>query len=205
MYIAQRYKFSYLSLKSYDVIHSEIGSSEKAIKQFFQQAKRQAPCVLFVDEFLSIFSSQQSSLISVFLSCLDDIKVWNEHAGTHATVIVMAACRNARRIGSEFSLPGRFGQTLKLGELSDKGRQDLFRELLAGVSVEGISVEDDVSNLVMLSQGLTAGLLQLAVKRTEREYRRCILQDCEQVGQRGYVQYLDLLVKNVNMSHAHNI
>eukprot|EP01031_Cornospumella_fuschlensis_P029381 gene29381-35466_t len=199
VYLAHRYKFNYLSMKSYEVIHAEIGSSEKAVQQFFQQAKRQAPCVLFIDEFLSIFSSQQSSLVSVLLSCLDDIKLWNEHAGGHATVIVIAASRQVAKISSAFFLPGRFGKTLTLGELSDKGRFDMMRDVLMSVAGEDLVLEDDLGDLVERSRGLAAGQLQLVIKRTEREYRRSFLREDALLDENSalYSHYRDLLMRNL--------
>jgi SpoVK/Ycf46/Vps4 family AAA+-type ATPase len=93
-FLAQQYHYYYLPIQLTDLIQGEIGSSEKRIQQLFQEAKQKAPCIVFIDEFDCLFSSegsdsssgghssQHSTVISTLLNGIDDITSWNQYAST---------------------------------------------------------------------------------------------------------------------------
>ena len=50
--LGENYKF--LSLEGADILSKYVGESEKLVKRLFQEARKNAPCIIFIDEFDSV-------------------------------------------------------------------------------------------------------------------------------------------------------
>ena len=78
---------AFISIRASDIILSDIGGSEKLLVQTFDTARRNAPSVIFIDEFEAIFTSRDgngsgnkgsSRLVGTLLQCMDDAKRWRD-------------------------------------------------------------------------------------------------------------------------------
>jgi SpoVK/Ycf46/Vps4 family AAA+-type ATPase len=74
-------KAGFISVGIHDVLDMWIGNSERNLHQLFDQARRNAPCVLFFDEVDALGASRSDMkssagrhLINQFLSELDGVK-----------------------------------------------------------------------------------------------------------------------------------
>ena len=143
-----------LTLRLVDVVRGEVGAGERAIAAAFQEAKRVAPAILFIDEFQALFVSRgggggggassridDRSLSSALSGCFDDLAAWNAHAGGHSLVTVVAATNEPWAIDVGFLRPGRFDRVLFVGPLSAADRAVSLAQILAkgcdGDSTEG--------------------------------------------------------------------
>lgn len=184
-HLARRYDCPILQLHPFDVIKSEIGGSEKAVQRIFQDAQRQAPSILFIDELPAIFSSRSMGLTSTFLGCLDDIREWNKHAGQEASVLVIASCRDIDEVPSACCLPGRLGKKIVLGPMTTSARREFFTALMTSL-LEDLSKSDNLSpersDLVIRhkdaielwttrTEGCTPGQINQLIRRSERSFR----------------------------------
>eukprot|EP01039_Chlorochromonas_danica_P000733 gene733-797_t len=183
-HLARRYDCPILQLHPFDVIKSEIGGSEKAVQRIFQDAQRQAPSILFIDELPAIFSSRSMGLTSTLLGCLDDIREWNKHAGQEASVLVIASCRDVDEVPSACCLPGRLGKKIVLGPMTTTARREFFTALLTSLW-EDLSKSDNLSSepgdltrykdVIELwttrTEGCTPGQINQLIRRSERSFR----------------------------------
>lgn len=73
---------AFVSLSSSDIVHAEVGTSEKMVLSAFQTARANAPSVVFIDEFQALFTERSnggsSRLTSTLLQCMDDLKQWGD-------------------------------------------------------------------------------------------------------------------------------
>lgn len=126
-----------INMQITDVIKSEIGAGEKAVMNTFAEARKSAPCIVFIDEFQAMFSSRASSkgnwssgdtdevgssLSSTLASCFDDINNWNTNAGNESLVTIIAATNEPWALDSGFLRAGRFDRVLFVGPLDELGR-----------------------------------------------------------------------------------
>ena len=99
----------FLSVGLSDILDMWIGSSEKNLHEIFELARRNTPCVLFIDEIDALGASRsdmkQSAgrhLINQFLQELDGIDSTNEG------VLIIGATNTPWNLDPAFRRPGRF-------------------------------------------------------------------------------------------------
>eukprot|EP01038_Epipyxis_sp_PR26KG_P004682 gene4682-6577_t len=161
-----------INIKLSSVIKGEVGSSEKTVRSLFEEAKRNAPSVIFIDEFQALFTSKQSSnkaggdtLSSTLISCFDDIQLWNRYSGPQSFITVIASTNEPWSIDEDFLRPGRLEKHFLVGPLNQKGRQQLiFNELISfqrkqhtACTVENDQILIDLSESISLQTELYTG------------------------------------------------
>ena len=102
-------KAGFISVGINDVLDMWIGRSEANLHEIFQQARDNAPCVLFFDEVDALGASRADMrnsagrhLINQFLSEMDGINANNEG------VLILAATNSPWHVDAAFRRPGRF-------------------------------------------------------------------------------------------------
>jgi SpoVK/Ycf46/Vps4 family AAA+-type ATPase len=146
-----------------DVIKAEIGAGEKAVMKTFADARKSAPCLVFIDEFQAMFSSRASSkgnwnsndtdevgssLSSTLASCFDDINNWNSNAGNESLVTIIAATKEPWAIDSGFLRAGRFDRVLFVGPLDELGRSSFILNTLGYASSKLLNTDIDDNEII---------------------------------------------------------
>src|SRR5690606_1949192 len=125
-----------------DVLNMWIGESEKNLHALFEQARENAPCVLFFDEVDALGASRTDmrqsagrNLINQFLSELDGISANNEG------LLVLAATNAPWHLDSAFRRPGRFDRIIFVPPPDETARAEILRIQLKGKPVGEIDFE----------------------------------------------------------------
>jgi SpoVK/Ycf46/Vps4 family AAA+-type ATPase len=132
----------FISVGIHDVLDMWIGNSERNLHSLFDQARRNAPCVLFFDEVDALGASRADMktsagrhLINQFLSELDGVNTSNDG------VLVLGATNAPWHLDSAFRRPGRFDRILFVPPPDPAARSAILRLLLRGKPVEEIDYE----------------------------------------------------------------
>jgi transitional endoplasmic reticulum ATPase len=135
-------KANFMAIGIHDVLDMWIGNSERNLHQLFEQARRNAPCVLFFDEVDALGASRTDMktsagrhLINQFLSELDGVKASNEG------VLILGATNAPWHLDSAFRRPGRFDRILFVPPPDSPARAGILRLQLRGKPVEDIDVD----------------------------------------------------------------
>ncbi|MDR1516799.1 MAG: AAA family ATPase [Dysgonamonadaceae bacterium] len=122
-----------------DILDMWVGNSEKNLHEIFELARRNVPCVLFVDEIDALGASRsdmkQSSgrhLINQFLQELDGIENGNEG------VLVLGATNTPWNLDPAFRRPGRFDRIIFVPPPDEATRESILRLKLKDKPVEAI-------------------------------------------------------------------
>lgn len=148
-----------------DVLDMWIGNSEKNLHSLFEQARRNAPCVLFFDEVDALAASRsdmrQSSgrmLINQFLAELDGVKAANDG------ILILAATNAPWHLDSAFRRPGRFDRVLFVPPPDAPARAAVLRILLKGKPVGTIDYEALAKKTDGFSGADLKGLVDVAIE-----------------------------------------
>ena len=143
----------FMAVSFTDVVDMYIGSSERNIKEIFDTARRNAPCVLFLDEVDAIGqkrsqlrSTPMRSAVNQLLLELDDV------AGSNEGVFVLAATNHPWDVDSALRRPGRLDRTLLVLPPDEPAREAVFRYHLRGRPVAGI----ELTSLARQTDGYSA-------------------------------------------------
>jgi SpoVK/Ycf46/Vps4 family AAA+-type ATPase len=131
----------FIAVSFADIIDMFVGQSERNIHELFEVARRNAPCVLFLDEVDAIGQKRSQlrntpmrSAVNQLLLELDDI------SGNNEGVFLLAATNHPWDVDSALRRPGRFDRTLLVLPPDAGAREGVFRYHLKDRPVAGIDL-----------------------------------------------------------------
>lgn len=140
----------FITVSFADLIDMFVGRSERNIHELFEVARRNSPCVLFLDEVDAIGQKRSQlrntpmrSAVNQLLLELDDV------ASDNTGVFLLAATNHPWDVDSALRRPGRFDRTLLVLPPDPAAREGVFRYHLRERPVAGI----DLSKLSRLTDG----------------------------------------------------
>ena len=140
----------FITVSFADLIDMFVGRSERNIHELFEVARRNAPCVLFLDEVDAIGQKRSQlrntpmrSAVNQLLLELDDV------ASDNTGVFLLAATNHPWDVDSALRRPGRFDRTLLVLPPDGPAREGVFRYHLRERPVGGI----DLARLSRLTDG----------------------------------------------------
>lgn len=115
-----------------------VGQGNNVIKSLFNQARKNQPCIIFIDEIDSLLhknrrsgkssTSNDRSLINTFLSEMDGFS-------KRERIFVLGATNSEKDLDSAAIRPGRFDKLITVPLPDTKGREDMFKFFLNKVSI----------------------------------------------------------------------
>src|SRR5579863_5714605 len=140
----------FITVSFADLIDMFVGRSERNIHDLFEVARRNAPCVVFLDEVDAIGQKRSQlrntpmrSAVNQLLLELDDV------ASDNTGVFLLAATNHPWDVDSALRRPGRFDRTLLVLPPDGPAREGVFRFHLRERPVAGI----DLARLSKLTDG----------------------------------------------------
>jgi len=150
----------FISLGLHDILDMWIGSSEKNLHEIFQAARKNTPCVLFIDEVDALGASRSDmrqsamrQIINQFLAELDGVKDSNEG------VLILAATNAPWSVDSAFRRPGRFDRVIFVAPPDEESRKDILLSHLKDKPAEKI----DAGQIAKLTNGYSGADLKAVV------------------------------------------
>ncbi|MEK2477190.1 ATP-binding protein [Streptomyces noursei] len=144
---------SFLSVSVTDVLDMWIGNSERNMHELFQTARRQAPCVVFLDELDALGgkrsrtqSAGMRNTVNQLLTELDGVE-----ADANEGVFVLAATNVPWDVDVALRRPGRLDRTLLVLPPDAPAREAILRFHLRERPIENV----DLGRLVKATDGLS--------------------------------------------------
>ncbi len=156
----------FMAVSFADIIDMFVGQSERNIHELFEIARRNAPCVLFLDEVDAIGQKRSQlrntpmrSAVNQLLLELDDVDGGNDG------VFLLAATNHPWDVDSALRRPGRFDRTLLVLPPDGTAREAVFRYHLRERPVAGINL----ARLAKLTDGYSgADIAHICETASER-------------------------------------
>jgi len=156
----------FMAVSFADIIDMFVGQSERNIHELFEVARRNAPCVLFLDEVDAIGQKRSQlrntpmrSAVNQLLLELDDVDGGNDG------VFLLAATNHPWDVDSALRRPGRFDRTLLVLPPDGTAREAVFRYHLRERPVAGVNL----ARLAKLTDGYSgADIAHICETASER-------------------------------------
>ncbi len=123
----------FIPISAPSIVSGMSGESEKALREHFEEARRLAPCLIFIDEIDSITPKRESAqremekrIVAQLLTCMDDLAL--EKTGGKA-VIVLAATNRPDSLDPALRRGGRFDKEINLGVPNEAVREQILRAM----------------------------------------------------------------------------
>lgn len=123
----------FISISAPSIVSGMSGESEKALREHFEEAKRIAPCLIFIDEIDAITPKRESAqremekrIVAQLLTCLDDLALEKTEG---KPVIVLAATNRPDSLDAALRRGGRFDKEINMTVPSEPVREKIIRAL----------------------------------------------------------------------------
>ena len=122
-----------------EIMGSAYGESEARLREVFENASKNAPSIVFIDEIDSIAPKRgqvsgeaEKRLVAQLLTLMDGLEA-------RANLVVIAATNRPEAIDEALRRPGRFDREIVVGVPDERGRREIL-----GIHTRGMPLTDDV-------------------------------------------------------------
>ena len=130
----------FISINGPEIMSKYYGESEKALRDLFEEAEKNAPAIIFLDELDSIAPKRgevtgevERRVVAQLLSLMDGLK-------ERKNVIVIGSTNRPEALDMALRRPGRFDREIELGVPDMQGRMEIFQ-----IHSRGMPLADDVA------------------------------------------------------------
>ena len=171
----------FFSISGSDFVEMFVGVGASRVRDLFEDAKKNAPCIIFIDEIDAVARRRGTGLGGGHderEQTLNQMLVEMDGFGVNEGIIVMAATNRVDILDPAILRPGRFDRKVTVGRPDVKGREEILQ-----VHVKNKPLGDDVDlkNLAQTTAGYTGAdlenLMNEAAIRAAREERAYIVQE----------------------------
>lgn len=162
--LAGEIKVPFIQYSATEMSTKWVGDSEEKVRQIFDYAKKNAPCIIFFDEIDSIATSRQKStasyektLLNQLLTCLDG---FTQRDG----VIFIAATNLVESLDEAIKRPGRFDRIVHIDLPNSEEREAILQVHARNKKLASeIDLKELACNTATLSGAYLANILNEAV------------------------------------------
>ena len=166
----------FIGIQGPEIISKYYGESEKELREKFEEAEKNAPSVIFIDELDSIAPRRDEVVGEVERRVVAQLLTLMDGLSGRGNVIVIAATNREEAIDPALRRPGRFDREIEIGVPTQAGRLEILLIHTRGMPIEGSEKDRDrtLKELAALSHGFVgadlAALAREAAMRTLRRY-----------------------------------
>ena len=167
--VASETSAHFLHLSGPEIMGKYYGESEERIRNIFEEASKNAPAIIFIDEIDSIAPKRddvsgdvEKRVVSQLLTLMDGLKV-------RGRVVVIAATNRPDSIDPALRRPGRFDREINIGIPNQKDRHEILK-----IHTKGMPLDRSI-DMDGLAKG-THGFVGADLEALSKEAAMCALR-----------------------------
>jgi transitional endoplasmic reticulum ATPase len=174
--VANETNANFYTIGGPEIMSKFYGESEERLRNVFEQAEKNAPSIIFIDEIDSIAPKREEvtgevekRIVSQLLSAMDGMS-------SRGKVVVIGATNRINAIDPALRRPGRFDREIEIGVPDRNGRLEILQ-----IHTRGMPVANDVNleKLADISHGFVGADLQALSKEAAMRALRRILPEID--------------------------
>jgi transitional endoplasmic reticulum ATPase len=174
--VANETNANFYTIGGPEIMSKFYGESEERLRNVFQEAQKNAPSIIFIDELDSIAPKREEvsgeverRIVAQLLSLMDGLKA-------RGKVVVIGATNRMHAIDPALRRPGRFDREIEIGVPDRDGRLDVLE-----IHTRGMPLEKDVNleRLADITHGFVGADLQALAKEAAIRALRRILPEID--------------------------
>jgi transitional endoplasmic reticulum ATPase len=131
---------AFYSIQGPEIISKYYGQSEEKLREKFDEAEKNAPSIIFVDELDSIAPKREEVHGEVERRVVAQLLTLMDGMGGRGQVIVIGATNREDAIDPALRRPGRFDREIEIGVPTKEGRKEILE-----IHTRGMPLGDEVS------------------------------------------------------------
>jgi AFG3 family protein len=145
----------FYSISGSDFIEMFVGVGPSRVRDLFSEARRNAPCIVFIDEIDAVGRQRGRSGMGgndERENTLNQLLVEMDGFSPSTGVVVLAGTNRVDILDQALTRPGRFDRQIQVDKPDLKGRKAIFE-----VHLKGIKLKDEIEDVAGRLAGLTPG------------------------------------------------
>ncbi|HEY6537237.1 MAG TPA: CDC48 family AAA ATPase [Candidatus Nitrosocosmicus sp.] len=172
--VANETNSNFYTIGGPEIMSKYHGESEERLRNVFEQAEKNAPSIIFIDEIDSIAPKREEvtgeverRIVAQLLSLMDGMT-------SRGKVVIIAATNRINAIDPALRRPGRFDREIEIGVPNRDGRLEVLQ-----IHTRGMPIDKDVSleKLADISHGFVGADLQSLAKESAMRALRRVLPE----------------------------
>ena len=171
----------FFSISGSDFVEMFVGVGASRVRDLFEDAKKNAPCIVFIDEIDAVARRRGTGMGGGHderEQTLNQMLVEMDGFGVNEGIIVMAATNRVDILDPAILRPGRFDRKIAVGRPDAGGREEILK---VHAKSKPLAEDVDLKQVAQTTAGFTGAdlenLLNEAAIRAAREDREFILQE----------------------------
>jgi len=177
--VANESDANFYSINGPEIMSKFYGESEARLRDIFQQAEKNAPAIIFIDELDSVAPKREEVTGEVERRVVAQLLALLDGLTSRGNVIVIGATNRPNALDPALRRPGRFDREIEIGIPDKKGRLEVLQVHTRGMY---LSEDVDLRKLADMTHGYTgADLAALSREAGMKALRRYLPEiDLEQ-------------------------
>ena len=158
--VAGEAKVPFFTISGSDFVEMFVGVGASRVRDLFEEAKKNAPCIIFIDEIDAVARSRGTGMGGGHderEQTLNQLLVEMDGFGVNEGIIVMAATNRVDILDRAILRSGRFDRKVMVGRPDVKGREEILKVHAKG---KPLSEEIDLKQIAQTTAGFTGADLE---------------------------------------------
>ncbi len=168
--VANESEAHFISINGPEIMSKFYGESEKRLRQIFEEAEKNAPSIIFIDELDAIAPKREEVLGEVERRVVAQLLAVMDGLQKRGQVVVVGASNRPNAIDPALRRPGRFDREVEIRIPDKDGRNKILLIHSRGMPLETV----DLSNIAEITHGFVgadlAAVCREAAMRALRRY-----------------------------------
>lgn len=150
----------FFSISGSDFVEMFVGVGASRVRDLFEEAKKNAPCIIFIDEIDAVARRRGTGLGGGHderEQTLNQLLVEMDGFGVNEGIIVMAATNRMDILDPAILRPGRFDRKIEVGRPDVKGREEILQ---VHVRQKPLGEDVDLKRVAKTTSGFTGADLE---------------------------------------------
>jgi transitional endoplasmic reticulum ATPase len=172
--VANESEANFYSINGPEIMSKFYGESEARLREMFQQAQKNAPSIIFVDELDAIAPKREDVTGEVERRVVAQLLALMDGLSGRGYLIVIGATNRPEALDPALRRPGRFDREIEIGVPDKKGRFEIMQ-----IHTRGMPLTDDVDleKISRMTHGYTGADLSALGRETAMKALRRYLPE----------------------------
>jgi transitional endoplasmic reticulum ATPase len=174
--VAHETEASFFCVNGPEVIHKFYGESEAHLRKIFEQARREAPSIVFIDEIDAIASRREQVVGEVEKRVVAQLLALMDGLAKREHVIVIGATNIPNALDPALRRPGRFDREIAISIPDRNARREILEIHSHGMP---LAVDVDLEHLATITHGFVGADLEAVCREAAMICLRRILPEID--------------------------
>ncbi|OHB89638.1 MAG: AAA family ATPase, partial [Planctomycetes bacterium RIFCSPHIGHO2_02_FULL_52_58] len=194
--VANETDASFFSINGPEIIHKFYGESEARLREIFEEARRNTPAIIFLDEVDAIAPKREQVLGEVEKRVVAQLLALMDGLKDRGQVIVIAATNIPHSLDPALRRPGRFDREITIPIPDKKARLRVLEIHSRGMP---LAEDVDLTKLAEITHGFVGADLQALCREAAMSCLRQVMPEID--FQKAHIPTETLLSLKVGMEH----